>query len=66
MSAIAHTFNFQNDSDICVHVEWDADEYINTYRYGGTGYDLVPVDEIRTLKTGEDIAVGCQVKPGNM
>ena len=47
-------------------MEWDANEYINTYRYGGTGHDLVPVDEIRTLKPGEDIAVGCQVRPGKM
>lgn len=49
---------------VSVHVEWDADGHINNYRYGGTGYDLVPVEEPRILKPGEDIAVGCQVRVG--
>lgn len=47
-----------------VYVEWDADGSRNDYRYGGGGYDVVPVDDPRILKPGEDIAVGCVVRPG--
>lgn len=51
---------------LSVYVEWDADGSTNVYRYGGGGYDLVPVDEPRIPKFGEDIAVGCQVRPGQL
>lgn len=47
-----------------VIVEWDADGQSNTYRCGGGGVDIIAVDELRALKKGEQIAVGCKVRPG--
>jgi hypothetical protein len=47
-----------------VWVEWDEDGNDNVYGYGATGYDVLIVDEPRKLKIGQEIAVGCVVRPG--
>lgn len=47
-----------------VWVEWDENEHQNVYRYGNQGYDVLIVDQPRELKRGQEIAVGCVVRPG--
>ncbi|XP_053403708.1 uncharacterized protein LOC123554779 isoform X2 [Mercenaria mercenaria] len=54
----------QCENDQQVWVEWDTDAQQNVYHYGSGGYDILVVDEPRKLKPGENIAVGCKVKPG--
>ncbi|XP_045201063.2 uncharacterized protein LOC123554781 isoform X2 [Mercenaria mercenaria] len=58
-TVIGHT-----DDELQVWVEWDTNGHQNIYMYGLGGYDVLIVDEPRTLKPGEMIAVGCEVKPG--
>ncbi|XP_060574604.1 uncharacterized protein LOC132732228 isoform X2 [Ruditapes philippinarum] len=52
------------DDGVHVWVEWDEDGRVNVYGYGATGYDVLIVDEPRKLKIGQEIAVGCVVRPG--
>ncbi|XP_045201061.1 uncharacterized protein LOC123554780 isoform X2 [Mercenaria mercenaria] len=47
-----------------IYVEWDADGYLRLYTYKPNAYEVFVVDEPRGLKPDENIAVGCEVKPG--
>ncbi|OWF47911.1 uncharacterized protein LOC110453756 [Mizuhopecten yessoensis] len=52
----------KSDGWLCVL--WDSG-HSNRYCYGQGGkYDIIPVDEPRTLKSGESIQVGCMVRRG--
>ncbi|WAR08276.1 hypothetical protein MAR_018234 [Mya arenaria] len=53
-------------SDDQVWVDWDAPNTgVGNYRYGlGGAYDVIIIDEGRTLEDGETLAVGCKVRPG--
>ncbi|KAH3797718.1 hypothetical protein DPMN_151305 [Dreissena polymorpha] len=51
------------EDDVRVWVQWDNTEDRNVYRYGES-FDVLVVDEIRHLKPGQRMAVGCHVKPG--
>ncbi|KAH3836101.1 hypothetical protein DPMN_109470 [Dreissena polymorpha] len=53
------------ENDCWVWVEWDKNQFRTyTYRYGQGFYDVLVVDDVRQLKSGELMAVGCHVKPG--
>lgn len=50
-----------------VWVEWDVDAHQNIYRYGFRGrFDILVLDEQRELGPGQDLAVGCLVRPGKL